>query len=90
VELSQWFNALSLPDQARLKEVVEIAVHSALFGTLCVLDGARAIEDRPNKSELQLLAVTDSGSHRINSPEAECLHDIYQGQVYERVFGGKD
>ena len=87
VELSQCFNGMSVSDQARLGQVVEQAVHAALFSVLCVLDGVRAIEDSSEKSELQLLAVKDRNSERLNPPDAECLHDSYQGLVYERIFG---
>lgn len=89
VELSQWFNELSGADQTRLVQVVEQAVHAAPFGVLCVLDGVRAIDGTPEKSELQLLAFSGGNCDRLNSPNGELLHDIYQGLVYERVFGRK-
>jgi len=87
--LMNWFNRISEEDRQRVRQAVERAVHSAIFGTLCVLDGVRAIEDGPAKSELRLLAVNGSTTEWLNSPNAECLHDIYQGHVYERVFGRK-
>ncbi|WP_157522296.1 hypothetical protein [Mitsuaria sp. 7] len=88
-ELSEWFKGLSEADQLRLTQVIELAVHSALFGTLCVLDGVRAVEDSPTRAELHLLAVGPTGAERLNSPDAGPLHDFYQACVFERVFNQK-
>ena len=87
VELSAWYHRLTAEDQAHLRQVVEQAVHATLFGCLCVLDGVSAIEETEEKSELQLTAVSGNSQERLNSPDAEDLHDKYQGLVYERVFG---
>ena len=84
LELSAWYQALSAADQVRLRQVVELAVHASLFGTLCVLDGVRTLEE---PAEFELFAVQDAKRVQLNVPEAECLHDEYQSQIYERVFG---
>ena len=41
-ELSRLYHTLSPADRQRLSEVVQYAVHSSIFGFLCVLDGVRA------------------------------------------------
>jgi hypothetical protein len=87
LELSTWYLSLPAEDQARLRQVIEQAVHATLVGCLCVLDGARTIEDTDDKIELHLVAVKGNSRVRLNSPEDEYLHDKYQGLVYERVYG---
>lgn len=84
VELSRWYQGLSPADQLRVRQVLELGVHSALFGTLCVLDGARSLK---GSTDFALYSVTEADSVLINGPNEEALHDEYQGQVYERVFG---
>ena len=59
VERSTWFNALTPDDQGRVKEVAADAVKAALFSLLCVLDGARAIEDGVSAGSLELRHVKD-------------------------------
>lgn len=84
LELSAWYQALSAADQVRLRQVVELAVHSSLFGTLCVVDGVRTLEEA---TEFELFSVQGAKRLQLNVREAECLHDEYQSQIYERVFG---
>jgi hypothetical protein len=52
-----------------------------------VLDGVRVIENPDERAELHLTSVFENSQERLNSPDKEHLHDIYQGLVYERVFG---
>jgi hypothetical protein len=87
VELSVWFSALPAPDRDRVKEVVEMAVHAGVFGLLAVLDGVRAVEDVPNKGTLEVVYRGGGERDLLTKPDGELLHDIYQGQVYEQVFG---
>lgn len=84
VELSGWYRCLSPQDQLRVRQVLELGVHSALFGALCVIDGARPLE---GSTDFALYAVTEANSVQLNALNEEALHDEYQGQVYERVFG---
>ncbi|WP_143006778.1 hypothetical protein [Aquimonas voraii] len=83
-ELSEWYQGLPSADQTRVREVLELAVHSTLFGTLCVLDGSRMLDP---STKFEVFAVHDGSRQQLNAPELECLHDEYQNQVYERVFG---
>jgi len=77
LELSTWYLSLPAEDQTRLRQVIEQAVRATLFGCLCVLDGARTIEDTDDKIELHLVAVKGNSRVRLNSPEDEYLHDKY-------------
>lgn len=43
--LHKWFLDLSPDEKLIVENSIEHAVHSAIFGLLCVLDGARIIED---------------------------------------------
>lgn len=85
--LSVWYGGLAATDKEHLREVMELAVHSAIFGTLCVLDGVRTVATQTEVSEFVLLARGKSTMARINDQEGESLHDIYQGLIYKRVFG---
>ena len=85
-QLSAWYQGLSSKDQTQLRQVVELAVHATLFGTLCVLDGVRTIEPT---TDLQLFAAKGSHREQLNPPNGECLHDEYQTHVYARVFGSE-
>jgi hypothetical protein len=87
VELSAWFNELPKADRERLHQVVEQAVHSALFGVFCVVDGVRPIDNSDEKTKFQLLASRQGESKLLNTEDGEYLHDTYHGKVYERVFG---
>lgn len=89
VELSEWYHSLSDTDKEKLMQVVQHAVHASVFGFLCVLDGVRAIEDTQKKGELELCYVRDGVRTLLNDQGEECLHDIYQGEVYEEVFRQK-
>ncbi len=88
LELSQWFRALSLEDRARVTQVIQLAVHSGIFGLLSVIDGVRTIEDGPQKCGLELAYCRDGTRHILTDSAQGFLHDIYQSQVYEQVFGG--
>jgi hypothetical protein len=88
VELSEWFGALPPPDRERVRLVVELAVHSGVFGLLAVLDGVRAIESGANKGSLDLTYSRGSERQVLTAPANDFLHDLYQALVYEQVFGG--
>lgn len=86
-ELSQWFHSLSPTDQHHVSQVIQHAVHSSIFGFLCVLDGVRAIEAGSDKGILELALTRDTERQLLNDPEREPLHEIYQSLVYSEVFG---
>lgn len=57
---------------------------------LAVLDGVSAIESGPDKGRLELTYRRGSAQHLLTDARQECLHDLYQSQVYEQVFGPTD
>jgi hypothetical protein len=87
VELSRWFKALPPGDRARVEQVIQLAVHSGIFGMLSVLDGVSAIEDAPDKGRLELSHLRGGERHVLTASAQEFLHDIYQSHVYDQVFG---
>src|SRR5712691_9215270 len=73
VELSDWYHSMSDTDKDKLMKVVQHAVHTSVFGFLCVLDGVRTIEDTQNKGELELCYVRDGVRTLLNDQRPECL-----------------
>src|SRR5262245_36222336 len=86
VELSEWYHSLPDSDTAKVMRVVRRTVHASIVGFLCVLDGVRAIEDKQPKGAPQLYYVCEGARTLLNDQREECLHDIYQGEVYAEVF----
>ena len=84
-DTATWYASLSDQEKTSVKSVVELAVHGTLFGFLCALDGVRTLHESP-EDELHLCSVKNGASTRLNAPEGESLHDIYQALVYSRVF----
>ena len=77
VALSSWYCALPPADRDRVLDVVRGAIDLTVFGFLCVLDGARAIESSVPKGELQLSYV-DGGATRLNGLDSPPLHELYR------------
>ena len=86
-KLSSWYNALSEADKKNVSTMVTHGVHAALFGLFAVIDGVRVIEDVGEKSEFTLIQKRDGVETPINSPSV-LLHDIYQAEVWDEIFGG--
>ena len=86
LQLSAWYNALDESNKANVRAMVLHGVHSALFGVFAVLDGARVIEDTPQKSDFLVVQRRD-GTEQIISDPARPFHDLYQAEVWEEVFG---
>jgi hypothetical protein len=76
LERSAWYNSLE-DDQKRILSSILIDVADrAVFGFLCVLDGARTIEDGPDKGHLELRYVKH-GVTLLNPPEGDPLHELW-------------
>lgn len=86
VALSDWYCQLPEADQANVQAVIEQAVHATLLRTLCVLDGSHPLAEEKRSHEFQLLSLEAGSSQWLNDPTSQPLHDLYQGQVYARVF----
>jgi hypothetical protein len=76
VALSAWFNRLAVSDRQNLERVVEMTAHAALFGFLCVLDGARAIESGPLKGTLDLRYRRGESDISLSDDDGEMLHEL--------------
>jgi hypothetical protein len=87
VELSEWFRSLSADDKRRIAQIVELAVHSGIFGMLATIDGVVAIESAGPKGQLQLSYQGDGTRRVLNASSDEFLHNLYQALVYEQVHG---
>jgi len=62
-----WISALSAGERAHLEYVASHAVHATAFGLLCVLDGARKIEDGIDHGHLELRYVKGQSSTLLAS-----------------------
>jgi len=87
VELSEWFRLLSASDRARVEQIIQLGVHSGIFGLLSVLDGVRAIEDGRDKGRLELSYRRGDERDILTDASQEMLHEMYQSHIYEQVFG---
>ena len=88
VQLSQWYNALPESDKNRVREVITLAVHGSVFGLLSVIDGVQVIESSVEKSDFELHQVREGTRNIINGNNIS-LHDIYQSEVWNEVYGSK-
>jgi hypothetical protein len=87
-ETSRWFNSLPDEDKRQVEEIIKQAVHSSVFGFLCVLDGVSAIESTSEKGSLELSYNKNGNKTLINDERGEMLHDIYQSAVYSEIYEG--
>ena len=76
LERSKWYNSLGDDQKKILSSIIMDVADRTVFGFLCVLDGARAIENSPQKGHLELRYVKDK-TILINSPEGEILHELW-------------
>lgn len=76
VEASAWFATLSEEERARLRSIASMVAHDAVFGVLAVLDGARVVEDTPEKGEFRLTFSKGGQEWELNPPDGIPLHDL--------------
>lgn len=76
VGLSGWFDSLPLQDRQNIERIVQITAHDAVFGMLCVLDGARAIEDGPMKGTVDLRYYRGHEDISLNDYSGAPLHEL--------------
>ena len=76
VELSSWFNKLSDGDRARVSQILQLVAYQAVFGFLCVLDGAQQVEGLGPKGYFELRFVKDGHEHVLSGPNSEVLHEL--------------
>lgn len=75
-ELSLFYNELTDEEKQKLREIIEQAAETTLFGMLCVLDGVRAIESGEDKGSLELWFRKDNSTMLLNDPDEDFLHDL--------------
>jgi len=68
---------LDTPNKEWLQEIIKLAVGESIFGILCVIDGVRQIESTLEKGELFLEFRKNGETIRLNDPNQEYLHDIF-------------
>ena len=79
VALATWYSGLDEQDRLMLRAALKLVADSALFGFLCVLDGARAIESGDNKGEFRLLYLNGADTERcLSGPGKPLLHEFFQ------------
>lgn len=84
VRLSEWYNRLNTLDQQMLQQALKEAAELAVFEFFCVLDGVTVIEDTREKGVLELDYVKGPERTRVNPPEGEELHNIFN-QMCESI-----
>jgi hypothetical protein len=93
-DLSKWFHSLTPNDQARVQQVVQLAVHHGIFDLLVLFDGA-PLPGRPDKGMVELFYRLGRKRQLVAGPDLklppghEMLSTMYHRQVYEQVFGSE-
>jgi hypothetical protein len=77
LRLTDWYNQLPEKDQEMLRIALREAAEMAVFEFLCALDGVSAIENGRNKGELELYFVKSEERTRLNDPNKEELHNLF-------------
>jgi hypothetical protein len=77
-ELHEWYSGLSEDDRQMLERAIIRASKQATYNFLLVLDGKRAIEDRPDKGSLRLLYEHSGKEVLINDPRGDDLTEIFK------------
>ena len=81
-EVATWYSRLSEPDQEMVRTALGLAADSALFGFLCVLDGARTLKTGDSNGFFRLLYVNGVGDDRaLTGPGEPSLHEFFQKSV---------
>jgi hypothetical protein len=77
-----WYSSLSERDKAMVQEVIEDAVHAAMFSFMMVLDGTESIrlDDEPD-GVLELRYRTKDAVDVLLTEEGDPLHDVFGALV---------
>jgi hypothetical protein len=73
---NEWYERLSAEERTHLRAVATMVAHQTVFGLFAVLDGARVIEDSPEKGEFSLLFKKGNQQWELNPPNGVPLHEI--------------
>jgi hypothetical protein len=74
--VSAWFKALSETDQTMLKRALAMVAEQAVFGVMCILDGARVIEPAGPKGTFELRFIKNGHVDVLSGPDGELLHEL--------------
>jgi len=83
--LSEWWQDLDENDRSYARMLATEVSHAAVFGFLCVIDGVRAIEDDPNKGNLELAFNKDGERTVISSVhfgDGLLLHELLNSESW--------
>ena len=81
LDQSAWYNSLTASERTLVRGIITEAVHVAVFGFLCVLDGTRIVERDEVDQSFELRHSKDP-TNLLNDPNGEMLHDIYNALYY--------
>lgn len=70
-----WYQSLDETQRERRSSIVRTAADQAVFGFLCVIDGARAIGRGENKGRLELRYIGERAVV-LNPADGPLLHDF--------------
>jgi hypothetical protein len=76
--LSNWTLSLSEDDKSRIRSIIHMSAESAVYRFLSILDGLMAIEDTPDKGDLELYFVKDGKKTLLNNFNEEFLTSIFK------------
>ena len=85
VALHNWYLTLPAEDRPHVRNLVEHAIHSVTFHFLAVLDGVKTLEGEGEKGDFELYFVKHGKSVRINDPDKEFLHDLFNQEMPEAL-----
>jgi hypothetical protein len=69
--------SLDAAAQGHLQNIIALAVHTATFDFLCVLNGTTKVRDITESGRFKLSYVTAEGDIVLNDPAADPLHGVY-------------
>ena len=78
VQVMDWYQGLTGVEKELGGRLIRVAVDTAVFGFLCALDGARAIEYGEDKGEIRLTYLNRGIEVSLVGSGGEDLHDIFQ------------
>ncbi len=78
VQLSRWFQGLSLDDRAAVERIIDMTANQATYNFCLVLDGMLAIESGDEKGKLELVHHVDEKRTLINDEDAEQLSFLFK------------
>lgn len=76
-EMANWFNHLGFAEKEIVINLIKEVSEKSIFGTLCVLDGVRTIEDAEDKGSFELYFIKDDKRTLINTEKGEYLHELF-------------